>query len=161
MIRVCSSTRHSVFGIASTRRTDQRPPTRRPRSSSEKDNGGVDWDGAWTDFQQQQQQEEGGGGGGGGNRSSSTSSNNSSNRGGGKQSRAGRQGARRPSSGPRKKSASSPLDEIKRQEDAALSPWSSALFAQLGVAAVVLLLLAMISVAGSEIHDDRCTLPWC
>jgi hypothetical protein len=110
-----------------------------PRGDGDKDN--IDWDGAWTDFQKQQRTDTSGSGSGSGG--GSTGDN-----------------ARRPPTRPPRRKASSPLDEIKRAEDGVLSPWSSALFAQLGVAVVLLLLVVMV-VGGADIHDSRCTLPWC
>ncbi len=94
----------------------------------------IDWNNAWTDYRKQQ-----GSGSMGGSRG----------------------GARRPPGNPSRSRAASPLDEIKRAEDGVLSPWSSALFAQLGIGAVVLLLIAVVAVGGADIHDSRCTLPWC
>lgn len=106
------------------------------RSKQNKDDGKdkVDWDNAWTDYQKQQ-----------GTRAKGGS----------------RGGPRRPPGNSSRSRASSPLDEIKRAEDGVLSPWSSALFAQLGIGAVVLLLIAVVAVGGADIHDSRCTLPWC
>ena len=100
---------------------------------------GIDWDGAWTNFQKQK------------------GANSRANR------PAGSAGSARraPAGTSRASKVSSPLDEIKRAEDGVLSPWSSALFAQLGIGAVVLLLIAIITVGGADIHDSRCTLPWC
>jgi len=103
------------------------------RESAGDDGNKIDWDGAWNSFQRQQGT-------------------------GGEQTKQGQR--RRPPTRSFRK-ATSPLDEIKSQENAAVSPWNSTLFTQLGIAAVVLLLIVMVSVAGGEIHDSRCTLPWC
>ncbi len=115
---------------------DRRISVEMRSSKSGKDDGRdkVDWDNAWTDYQKQQ---------GAGRKTGP------------------RGGARRTPGNPSGSRLSSPLDEIKRAEDGVLSPWSSALFAQLGIGAVVLLLVAMVAVGGADIHDSRCTLPWC
>lgn len=124
-----------VFPVRSARPA-QRKLARRtlPRAGNGDGKDNVDWDGAWTDFQKQQR---------------TTSRGN------------GNKGVRRPPTRPPRQKVSSPLDEIKRAEAGVLSPWSSEQFAQIGIAAAVVLLIVMVAVGGSEIHDSRCTLPWC
>uniref|UniRef100_A0A383WL55 Uncharacterized protein n=1 Tax=Tetradesmus obliquus TaxID=3088 RepID=A0A383WL55_TETOB len=52
-------------------------------------------------------------------------------------------------------------DAIKREEAWLLNAWSSAPFQGVGLAAAVLVLLAILLAAGPPPADSRCTLPWC